>query len=91
MKDIIRDNYDSTVKRGLITPRTDNHAFYSKMMEELKEFSDEIFFGTSETRAEELADIILVALNCAKHNGIDIEHELRQKIKKNYERAKNKE
>jgi NTP pyrophosphatase (non-canonical NTP hydrolase) len=36
---------------------------------------------------EELADVILVCLNIAKHYKIDIEKELNNKIKKNFKRS----
>jgi len=36
--------------------------------------------------AEELADIILVCLNIAKHYNIDIEKELKNKIQVNFKR-----
>ena len=37
---------------------------------------------------EELADVIMVCLNFAKHNNIDIEQEIKNKIKINEQRAK---
>ena len=42
-----------------------------------------------EINSEELADIILVCFNIAKHYNIDIEKELKNKIEINYKRANN--
>ena len=96
MNKIIKDNYDSIVKRGLITPSTTYDEFRDKLVEEVDEFrcalfgyecaKDYIMNEDSEVM-EELADIILVCLNFAKHYDIDIEKQLIKKIKKNYERA----
>jgi NTP pyrophosphatase (non-canonical NTP hydrolase) len=98
MKKLIEDNYKSTVDRGLITPTTNAFNFIDKIYEEVAELEEvlntindkepkkEMFYNFN----EELSDIILVCLNCAKHLNIDIETELENKIKKNYERAANK-
>ena len=86
MKKIIEDNYNSIVKRGLITPQTKKVDFVSKLIEEVNEFIYD-FNTDSSTKGEELSDVILVCLNIAKHYNIDIEKELNKKIKKNYERA----
>ena len=96
MKSIINSNYESTVKRGLITPSTSGYDFVDKIKEEtieLLESLDDIRFSTQAKQEhfdhfnEELADIILVCLNCAKHLDIDIETELKNKIEKNYKRS----
>jgi NTP pyrophosphatase (non-canonical NTP hydrolase) len=96
MKKIIETNYDSTVKRGLITPETNILDFYKKLKEEVGELEQAIdeLFKCVEAKAihfknieEELCDVILVCLNCAKHFDIDIEEELKNKIKKNYSRS----
>ena len=96
MNKIIKDNYDSIVKRGLITPSTTSKDFIKKLDEEVKEFKecidiiakvDKVKKQHFDNLDEELADIILVCLNFAKHYDIDIEKQLIKKIKKNYERA----
>jgi NTP pyrophosphatase (non-canonical NTP hydrolase) len=96
MKKLINDNYDSTVRRGLITPSTNGYDFVDKIKEETKELLeslDDIRFASEAKQKyfdsfnEELADIILVCLNCAKHLDIDIESELKKKIEKNYRRS----
>jgi NTP pyrophosphatase (non-canonical NTP hydrolase) len=74
MKSIIINNYDSTVKRGLINSETSKEDFINKLFEENK------------LDFKEVADIILVCLNCAYHYNIDIEKELKNKIQKNYNR-----
>ena len=85
MKKIIQDNYDSIVKRGLITPKTTDQDFVNKLFEEVGEF-EEIVSEHGMIDAEELADIILVCLNIAKHYNIDIEKELKNKIQVNFKR-----
>ena len=82
---LINDNYDSIVKRGLITPETTDQDFVNKLFEEVGEF-EEIVSEHGMIDAEELADIILVCLNIAKHYNIDIEKELKNKIQVNFKR-----
>ena len=88
MKKLIEDNYSSIVDRGLITPTTTKQQFLNKLFEEVGEFADAYYFDET-IDAEELADVILVCLNMAKHYNIDIEKEMRCKIAVNFERAKN--
>ena len=42
MKKLINDNYESIVKRGLITPQTTKEDFLNKLFEEVGEF-EEVF------------------------------------------------
>lgn len=86
MKQIIEDNYKSIVERGLITELTTLGDFYRKLYEEIDEME---MSGSKEEFSEELADVILVCLNMAKHLDIDIEIELKDKIQVNFERARN--
>jgi predicted house-cleaning noncanonical NTP pyrophosphatase (MazG superfamily) len=79
MNQIIEENYKLTVKRGLITENTKMSDFLNKIDEEVKEFKDSLEFN-------ELADIILVCLNIAKHYNIDIENQLINNINKNKNR-----
>jgi predicted house-cleaning noncanonical NTP pyrophosphatase (MazG superfamily) len=79
MKDLIESNYRSIVGRGLINSHTKLKEFISKLDEEVNEFKES-------NEPEELADIILVCLNIAKHYDIDIEKELKNKIIKNQNR-----
>jgi NTP pyrophosphatase (non-canonical NTP hydrolase) len=53
-----------------------------KLEEEVQEFIEAETLSLPNAN-EELADIILVCLNFAKHYEIDIEQELTNKIKKN--------
>jgi NTP pyrophosphatase (non-canonical NTP hydrolase) len=87
MKKIIEDNYNSIVERGLITPSTTVADFIDKLDEEISELKDACLDGYWEDICEELADVILTALNFAEHFDIDIKTELNNKIQKNYERA----
>lgn len=87
MKRLIQDNYDSIVKRGLITHQTTKEDFLNKLFEEVGEF-EEVFVEHGMIDAEELADIILVCLNISKHYNIDIEKEMKGKISVNFNRSK---
>lgn len=88
LKHIINRNYDSIVQRGLILLCTTKVDFLEKLVEEVTEVTHAIQIEDDENLAEELADVILTALNFAKHFDIDIEEELNKKIKINYARAK---
>lgn len=79
MNQIIEENYKVTVNRGLITEKTQIVDFLNKIDEEVKEFKDTLEF-------HELADIILVCLNIAKHYNVDIEKQLINNINKNKNR-----
>ncbi len=79
MKHLIESNYKSILKRGLINESTISLDFIMKLEEEVQEFIDAEKFGLENER-EELADIILVCLNYARHYDIDIENELKNKI-----------
>ena len=82
MKQVIERNYNSIVKRGLITPKTNHVDFYHKANEELKEVQTE--FIRPEIDLEklgfEIADVILVMLNWAKHYNLNIEKYIKEKI-----------
>ena len=87
MKNLIEENYKSIVARGLITPSTTRSEFIYKLFEEVDEFEKANYLNDWGNIEEELADIILVCLNFAKHYKIDIEKELNNKIKKNFQRS----
>ena len=95
MQELIVDNYKSIVDRGLITPSTYYFDFTRKIEEELGELKDAIIdyidydSESFPNVKEELADVIMVCLNFAKHYDIDIEKEIKKKIKINKYRAKN--
>ena len=84
MKHLIEYNYQSIVKRGLITPTTTKRAFVSKMEEEISELMEAVEDGTQEQINEELADVVLTALNMARHFSIDIDTEMQNKVIKNF-------
>ncbi len=88
MKNLIESNYQSILKRGLINENTTSLDFIMKLEEEVQEFIEAEKFGL-ENENEELADIILVCFNIAKHYDIDIEKELKNKIEINNKRANN--
>lgn len=86
MKELIERNYKSTVDRGLITPNTTKQDFFNKIKEEV--FELEVYeIQNHKIDKLELADIILVCLNMAKHFNIDIEKALNEKIKINEQRT----
>jgi len=95
MKKLINDNYKSIVDRGFITPTTTLFEFLDKLDEEVKELKhsivDYVDYDSQKFNnvKEELADVIMVCLNLAKHYEIDIEKEIKNKIKINKYRAKN--
>ena len=89
MKKLINDNYKSIVDRGFITPTTTLFEFLDKLDEEVEELNKEALISKEWSNLpEELADVILVCLNLAKHFNIDIEQELKNKIRINEYRAK---
>ena len=89
MQDIISTNYQSIVDRGFITSTTTLFQFLDKLDEEVEELNKEALMPREWSNLpEELADVILVCLNMAKHFNIDIEQELKNKININQQRAK---
>jgi len=89
VQDIISANYQSIVDRGFITPTTTLFEFLDKLDEEVEELNKEALISKEWSNLpEELADVILVCLNMAKHYNIDIEQELKNKIRINEYRAK---
>ena len=90
MKKLINDNYKSIVDRGFITPTTTLFEFLDKLDEEVEELKTESEIPKQYSNLpEELADVVMVCLNMAKHYNIDIEQEIKNKIKINKQRAKN--
>ena len=89
MQELIGDNYQSIVDRGFITPNTTLFEFLDKLDEEVEELNKEALISKEWSNLpEELADVILVCFNMAKHFDIDIEQELKNKIRINEYRAK---
>lgn len=82
MKHIIEFNYETTKKRGLISKDTRQENFVMALEEEVSEFIDAALHEKGDYDTE-LADIILVCLNIAKHYGIDIESQMVRNIAKN--------
>lgn len=86
MKQLIEENYQSIIDRGLIKPNTNMDAFIIKIEEEVQEFIEATKLGTLKEIKEELADIILTCMNTGRHFGFDIEWELKNKIEINKNR-----
>jgi len=90
MKELIEANYKSIVDRGLIAPSTNLFEFLDKIDEEVEELNKEALKPRPISNLpEELADVIMVCFNMAKHYNIDIEQEIKNKIEVNKQRAKN--
>ncbi len=87
MEKLIQDNYNSIVARGMIDKYTTTLDFIEKIQEEVKEL--EVALANLDEWVEETVDVILVCFNLLHHYEVDIEAELKAKIKKNWERAKN--
>jgi NTP pyrophosphatase (non-canonical NTP hydrolase) len=88
-KELLAQNYNSIVKRGLINSETNKRDFIEKLHEEVAEFEYEFNISPNKVHTpakEELTDIILVCLNIASHYEIDILKELENKIKINEKR-----
>jgi NTP pyrophosphatase (non-canonical NTP hydrolase) len=88
MKKIIEDNYQSIVDRGFIDSLTTDYDFFDKINEEFEELKDARFRFDLSNFKEEIADIIMVCLNLARHHNFDIEQEIKNKIEINKQRAK---
>jgi NTP pyrophosphatase (non-canonical NTP hydrolase) len=89
MKELIEANYKSIVDRGFITPTTTLFEFLDKLDEEVRELNQEALISKEWSNLpEELADVIMVCLNMANHFNIDIQEEIKNKIKINKQRAK---
>jgi hypothetical protein len=88
IEEIIKTNYQATVKRGLITPETTKQEFIDKMREEIYELQHEIDtpFFDEKMQSLELADIILVCLAMAEHFNIDILKVMAEKANYNMKR-----
>jgi len=85
MKNLITFNYEVTKKRGLIDSSTTKNEFIMKLEEEIQEFIDSAINDNGDFN-HELADIVLVCFNIAKHYNIDIEKQLLNNILKNLKR-----
>ena len=85
MKNLITFNYEVTKNRGLIDSNTTQSEFIKKLEEEVQEFIDAAINDNGDFN-HELADIILVCFNIAKHYNIDIEKQLLNNILKNLKR-----
>ena len=89
MQEIIEANYKSIVDRGFIAPTTNLFEFLDKIDEEVEELNKEALKPRSISNLpEELADVIMVCLNMAKHYDFDIEQQIKNKIEINKQRAK---
>ncbi len=73
LQEIIKRNYEATVKRGQISNKTTKFDFLNKLHEEVDEL--ELSFNESKIYQfdiKELADVVLVCTAMAKHYGYDL-------------------
>jgi uncharacterized protein YabN with tetrapyrrole methylase and pyrophosphatase domain len=90
MKDLIKQNYEVTRQRGLITDETKAIEFIDKIEEETEEMRESyMVYGHSEEHLQEIADIILACHNYLKHFGFDAKSILNKKIEINRKRINN--
>lgn len=86
IKEISKRNYEATVKRGLITPKTRPLQFIDKIQEE----KNELFISwyiKDHFDPEELADVALVCFAMAEHYQIDLVAEMEKKAIYNEQRT----
>lgn len=87
MKKLIKDNYEVTRARGLITDLTESYEFHEKIDEELDEMIESYErYGFTDKHIQEISDIILTCFNYLKHNEINIKKALKEKIEINRKR-----
>lgn len=93
LKEITERNYKATVKRGIITDRTEFIDFIDKLEEEWIEVRESVELVSISKRPwtvkfdeKELSDVIIVCLSIAKHYGIDIQKALEEKTLYNEQR-----
>ena len=95
MRQLIKNHYVLTKKRGLITPEPPLSAFIDKMEEEYREvvncYADDLMAEQSPSGEfiQECTDLVMVVLNMFQHLGIDFEDELKANIKVQESRVKN--
>ena len=82
---LIKRNYDATVSRGLITPRTNLIDFIEKMKEEIAELEESIDESEGTFDKKEAFDCFLVAASNLYH--FDLFPQLEQKVVINEKRA----
>jgi uncharacterized protein YabN with tetrapyrrole methylase and pyrophosphatase domain len=90
MKDLIEESYLAIANRGIINGHTSVEDFLDKLDEEVLELK-EYYSNFRRIDNQEIADVIIVSLNMARHFGIDIERELRIKIQINKNRTDGKQ
>jgi len=88
IQEIIERSYQATVKRGLINDKTSKIDFLEKIKEEYYELRTSMYSYKYEYFDEsELADIVLVCFNMAKHFDIDLIKAIEEKTIYNEKRT----
>ena len=87
LKEIIKRNYEATIRRGQITSKTEAYHFSDKIGQELVEL--EMTLNVSKVNpfdTKELADIVLVCHSMALHFGYDLQKIMEEKTLYNEQR-----
>lgn len=87
LKEIIKRNYEATVKRGQITSKTTFDDFVAKTDEEVQELVNSYFRKEHDPfDPKEAIDVILVQTAMLHHYGFDVEKLLTEKMLFNEQR-----
>lgn len=88
--EVFKENYDTTVNRGLITPYTTDLEFANKLKEEVFEWEMELIHPIPSKRRKllEAGDIITVMASWIIHKGFDPEKILKEVLEKNNAKIK---
>jgi len=88
--DILKQNYDAVVNRGLITPVTTDRDFCRKADEELAEVHQALYrleMDKDHNLDEEITDLLNVCSNWLQHRGLNPITELEKCLIKNQNRV----
>ena len=82
LNDLIKRNYDATVRRGQISSKTTNDDFYKKLLEEVGEVKESMSRTHKEFPLDEMEviDIILVCATRLHTLGFNVEKLLKEKV-----------
>lgn len=87
MNQLLKDNYEAVVQRGLIKKETTFKEFWEKLNEEFYECHLPYMKKDRTELSKELTDVICVCTNWLIHMGFDPEQLLKENAEKNFERA----
>ena len=79
MENLIKYHYELITHRGLITPDTTIQEFIDKITEEYTELLES--FDGEDFSKQEAVDLVMVCLHLLRHQGVDIEDQIKKNIK----------